>query len=584
MPPSALRATPFAEEQLALIERLLSEATPDQLHWLSGYLAGFQAASSPRARSATSASGVATAPRAPLTILYATESGNAEALARAARKEATRAGFAPTLLDMADTTPATLPAATPLLVIASTWGEGDPPSRALSFYAALLAPDAPRLDGRRFAVFALGDRAYANFCATGRALDARLAELGAERVAPLVECDLDYAAPARAWTAATLAALAPTTEESDPAVIRVDFARLPSAESDDGDAATPASFEATITERLLLSSSRSTSETWHLELDAAGLAWEPGDSLAFAPRNDPALVDAVLATAGLASDETLRAALTERHDITTLTTPGLAAYAALTNTTMLPASFLEGRQLIDLLESSPARLTAADLTSLLRPLPPRLYSIASAPEFSPGSPHLLVSAVRWQSHGRARLGVASLDLIARRSSSEPFPVTLRPNPHFRLPADPSRPIIMIGPGSGLAPFRAFLQRREAVGAHGKTWLFFGARNFTHDFSYQLELQDWLASGVLARLSLAFSRDQPEKIYVQHRLWESRAEIRRWLDEGAVLYICGDAKAMACDVHATLLRIISDATGTGADSAAAWLRTAVADGRYKRDIY
>jgi sulfite reductase (NADPH) flavoprotein alpha-component len=575
-PPNSLRASPFAEDQLALIERLLREASPEQVQWLSGYLAGFQAAS----RGAQPAASPAAAPaaRTPLTILYASESGNAEALARGARKEAQRAGFAPTVLDMADTAPERLPKGD-LVVIASTWGEGDPPQRAEPFMAGLLDANAPSLEGRRFAVLALGDRAYANFCATGRMLDSRLAELGAERVAPVQECDLDYAAAARAWTASTLAALAPAESPTAAAVIRVDFGRAAS-EPDES----PPRFEAELSERQLLSSIRSTSEVWHLELapDARDLTWEPGDSVAFAPRNDPALVSAVLEAVGLSAEETLRARLADRYDITTLTTPQLAAHAALTATEPLPPSFIEGRQLIDLFEAAPARLSPEQLTGLLRPLPPRLYSIASAPEA--GSIHLLVSAVRWNSHNHERSGVASIDLVSRRKAGERLALTVRPNPHFRLPADPERPIIMIGPGTGVAPFRAFLQRRETAGVGGKSWLFFGARNFTHDFLYQLEIQDWLSSGVLTRASLAFSRDQPEKIYVQNRMWEAREELWRWLEDGAVLYVCGDAKAMARDVHATLLRIISEATRCDSGGAAAWLRSAIADGRYKRDVY
>lgn len=573
-PPSAVRASPFAEDQLAPIDRLLREASPEQMQWLSGYLAGFQAARPAPTR--VTPPEVPPLPRPPLTILYATESGNAAALARAVRKEAQRTGFAPSLLDMADTAPDRLPPGT-LLLIASTWGEGDPPQRSEPFVAALLASDAPRMDGRRFAVLALGDRAYANFCATGRALDARLPELGAERIAPLQECDLDYAAPAQAWTGAILSVLAPPSADVDAAVIRVDFTRPASASGN-----LPEAIEAELFERQLLSSSRSTSEIWHLELDAPGLAWEPGDSVAFHPGNDPSLVHAVLESTGLADGAAFRADLISRFDITTLSAATLSTYAALTGQPERPSSFLEGRQLIDLVEAEPARLSQSGLTQLLRPLPPRLYSIASAPET--GSVHLLVSAVRWESNERTREGVASIDLVSRRDVGGRLLLSLRPNPNFRLPDDSRRPIIMIGAGTGLAPFRAFLQRREAEGARGKSWLFFGARNYTHDFLYQLELQEWLGSGVLSDLSLAFSRDQPEKIYVQHRMWEQREELWRRLDQGAVLYVCGDAKAMARDVNATLIRIISDATGGDLDASSAWLRAAVRDGRYKRDIY
>ncbi len=591
-PPAALAAlpgaaAPFADDQLALIETLLRDASADQVQWLSGYLAGFRAAAAPRPAALPAAAPVA---RAALTILYATESGNAEALAASARKAAQRQGFAARLLDMADATPALVAKAERLLVIASTWGEGDPPQRAEAFYAALLAADAPRLAGVAFSVLALGDRAYANFCETGRRIDARLAELGAERAAPLVECDLDYAAPARAWTEAALTALAPEAEPG--AVIRVDFARAPAAE--DAPAA-PRVTQAEITERLLLSSSRSSAETWHVELslEGTGLSYEPGDAIGIAPRNDSALVGAVAAAAGLAGDAALVDALAERYDITTLTGTQLAAYAGIAGDAALAAiaadparaaEFVRDRQVIDLLEAAPAQLSADQLTGLLRPLPPRLYSVASAPEAVGAAAHLLIAAVRWESHGRARNGVASVDLADRRAVGERLSVHVKPNPHFRLPADPDRKVVMIGPGTGVAPFRGFLQRREAAGIGGKSWLFFGARQFTHDFLYQLEFQDWLKSGVLSRLDLAFSRDQPEKIYVQDRMWQARAELWRWLDDGAAVYVCGDAKAMARDVHATLLRVIAEGAGRGADGAAAWLRAAQQDGRYKRDVY
>ena len=589
--PTALAAAPFPEDQLALLDRLLREATPEQMQWLSGYVAGYRAAGG---RALPAAPAAPPAAKAKLTILYATESGNAEALAAAARKAAQKLGFAAKAVDLAEMSPAKAAEAGPLLVIASTWGEGDPPQRAEAFYAALMAADAPRFDGVRYAVLALGDRAYVNFCETGRRIDARLAELGGQRVAPLAECDLDYAAPARAWTEATLAALAPAPAEDGAAVIRVDFARAHPATAAEDDAA-PRVAEAEIAERILLNSSRSTAETWHVELSLAGsgLTYEPGDAIGIAPRNDPALVEAVLAATGLAADASLHAALSGERDITTLTPRQIGAYATLTGDAALgelaadparAAAFVRDRQVIDLLEVAPATLAPEQLLGLLRPLPARLYSVASAPEAVDGDAHLLIGAVRWESHGRARRGVASTFVADRRGVGETLAVHVKPNPHFRLPADPDRKVVMIGPGTGVAPFRGFLQRREAIGATGNTWLFFGARQFTHDFLYQLEFQDWLASGVLGRLDLAFSRDQPEKIYVQDRMWEARAALWRWLDDGAAVYVCGDANGMARDVHATLLRIVADATGRDAEGAASWLRAAAQDGRYKRDVY
>ncbi|HUB16366.1 MAG TPA: flavodoxin domain-containing protein [Acetobacteraceae bacterium] len=576
-------AAPFPEDQLSEIRRLLSNATAEQRLWLSGYVAGFQAATE-----APAAPAAPPAAKAKLTILYATESGNAEALAGAARKTAARLGFAAKAVDMADTAPARIADAENLLVIASTWGEGDPPQRAEAFMTELMAEKASRLDGLRFAVLALGDRAYAQFCQTGKQIDARLEALGATRITARIDCDLDYQKPAAGWIDATLREIAPAQEQGA-AVIHVDFAR-PSATDDRARV-----FDAEITAQINLNSSRSDVETHHLELSLAGsgLAYEPGDSLGFVPRNDPALVEDVLRLAGLDGDAALHAALTERFDITTLTRTQIADYATLTGDATLRAiaedaarttEFLPDRQFVDLLAAAPHRLTAEQLTALLRPLPPRLYSVASSRAAVGEEAHLLIGAVRWESHGRARNGVASIEAIERRGVGTTLPVYVKQNMHFRLPADPAAPIVMIGPGTGVAPFRAFLQHREATGATGRNWLFFGARRFMHDFLYQLEWQDWLKSGLLSRIDVAFSRDQRQKIYVQHRMWDARRALFASLQDGASVYVCGDAKAMAKDVHATLLRIIADQTGRDADNAAAYLHDMQRAHRYLRDVY
>jgi sulfite reductase (NADPH) flavoprotein alpha-component len=589
---AALAGAPFPEDQLAQLKRLLGGATREQRIWLSGYIAGLEDVSAPQA----AAPAAPPATKAKLTILYGTESGNAEALAGAARKTAARLGFNAKTLDMADATPAHLAKLENVLVIASTWGEGDPPQRAEAFHAALMADDAPRLDGLKFAVLALGDHAYAQFCETGKQFDARLAELGATRLAPVVECDLDYKKPASAWIDAALRLL-DDKPGSDAAVIRVAFPRPAVAEDEDAE---PLPFAAEVSERINLNSSRSDIETYHvaLSLEGSGIAYEPGDSLGFLPTNDPALVQDVLRAAGLPGDAELEAALTRQYDITLLTRGQVASYAALTGHAELAAlagdaaalsEFLADRQLVDLLEAVPHPLSGEQLLGLLRPLPPRLYSVASSRKSVDEEAHLLIAKVQWESHGRARKGVASGQAAERLSVGDTLPVYLKANPHFRLPEDPDRPVIMIGPGTGVAPFRAFMQEREAIGAKGKNWLFFGARRFMHDFLYQLDWQDWQQSGLLSRIDLAFSRDQREKIYVQHRMWEARKELYAWLRDGAALYVCGDAKAMAKDVHATLLGIIADQSGlgvgaTGMEAAANQLRALQRDGRYKRDVY
>jgi sulfite reductase (NADPH) flavoprotein alpha-component len=570
---------PFRQEQIAALNGVISVTTAEQRAWLSGYLAGVQAASDPQ----QVAPAAPPAKRAPLTILFGTESGNAEALAAQVRKVAAKLGFAPKVVDMADFNPAQAAATENLLIVASTWGEGDPPQRALDFYEALMADDAPRFEKTRFAVLALGDHAYAQFCEIGRKIDERLAALGGARITDRIECDLDFEKPATGWIDQTLERLNAEVgaKEAGASVIHVDFAR-PGA-----DAPTRARpFEAEISEHVRLSGSRSTSDTHHvaLSLEGSGIAYEPGDSLGIIPSNDPVLADAVLKAAGVSGNDTLRAALIDRLDITTLTAKQLDDFARETGTQALPADWAVGRQVIDLLETAPGKLSPEQLTALLRPLPPRYYSIASSRKAVGEEAHLLVAGLRYASHGRERAGVASLDIVSRHAEGDKLKVFLRPNTHFRLPSDNNRPIIMVGPGTGLAPFRGFLQEREATGAGGRNWLVFGHRNYTHDFLYQLELQDWHESKLLTRLDVAFSRDQPEKRYVQHALWDARADLYAWLQDGAALYVCGDANAMAKDVHAMLLRVLADQGKQNEAAAKAELDTIRRDGRYLRDVY
>ncbi len=570
---------PFAEEQIAALNRVISVTTAEQRAWLSGYLAGLQAANDPQ----TAVPAAPPAKRVPLTILFGTESGNAEALAAQARKAAAKLGFAPKVVDMADFTLAQAAATENLLVVASTWGEGDPPQRAVDFFERLMTDDAPRFDKTRFAVLALGDRAYAQFCEIGRKIDERLAALGGARIADRIECDLDFETPATGWIDATLQHLNAEVgiKDAGASVIHVDFAR-PGADSPSR--ARP--FEAEVTEHIRLTGIRSTSDTHHVAVSLAGsgILYEPGDSLGVAPYNDPALVDAILRATGLSGDDKLRGALTERLDITTLTGKQIEDFARETRTEAPPAGWAAGRQIIDLLETSTGGLTAEQLTALLRPLPPRYYSIASSRKAVGEEAHLLVAALRYASQGHDRAGVASVDITARHREGDRLKVFLRSNPHFRLPADNDRPIIMVGPGTGLAPFRGFLQEREAIGAGGRNWLIFGHRNYTHDFLYQLELQDWLKSSLLTRIDVAFSRDQPEKRYVQNALWDARSDLYAWLKDGAALYLCGDANAMAKDVHAMLLRVLADQGGQDEASAKAELDTIRRDGRYLRDVY
>jgi sulfite reductase (NADPH) flavoprotein alpha-component len=570
---------PFSEEDVELLNRVVGPATAVQRAWLAGFLAGVEQA----AGVARPAAGSAVEP---LTIVYASESGNSEKLAADMARQSRKLGFKPVLIDMAELDLAALKAASRLVVIAATWGEGEPPGRAARVYAELMQEGAPRLDGVEYGVLALGDTAYAEFCAVGKKIDERLAELGAKRVIARIDCDLDFAEPATNWIGATLKTLTPP-DAARSRVIEVDFAGNAAAKSN------PGIVEAEIVEHLNLNSSRSGKQTIHLALafDGAAPAYEPGDSLDLYPENDPAYVDELLALAGLAKDDALRGELLASRDVTTLSPKTLETYAALIGHQSVKALIAEGRgrdwvagrQLVDLIASFPVTLGAEQLRALTRPLAPRAYSVASSRREFADEAHLLVSPVRYAAHGRPRKGVASNYVAERLKRGDRLRVKLKPNRHFALP-DRGRDIIMVGPGTGVAPFRAFIQERRAEQAKGKSWLFFGDRNFTHDFLYQLEWQEALQDGSLTRMDVAFSRDRPEKTYVQHKMWERRRELIGWLDNGAHFYVCGDAKAMAKDVRATLTRAYADVKALTPEAADAAIAGLERDKRYLQDVY
>jgi sulfite reductase (NADPH) flavoprotein alpha-component len=487
---------------------------------------------------------------------------------------------------MADLDVGSLASARRLVVVAATWGEGEPPARAARAYNELMSEGAPRLDGIEFGVLALGDSAYAEFCATGRKIDQRLAALGGKRVVERVDCDLDFTTPASRWIEQAVKRLAPA-DAVQANVIAVDFGAKPAAVVE------TEPVEAEITEHINLNSSRSAKETIHVELafDGAAPAYKPGDSLDIWPENDPAYVEVLLKSAGLSSDDALRAEFIKDRDVTTLSLKSLEAYVAATGDARIRSlleageakSWIAGRQLIDLFDHVPGALSAEQLRALTRPLAPRAYSIASSRREVGDEAHLLISAVRYEANGRARKGVASTYVAERLEKGGRLRVKLRPNKHFALPS-PDRDIIMIGPGTGIAPFRAFVQERRATGASGRSWLFFGDRNFRYDFLYQLEWQEALAEKSLSRMELAFSRDQPEKVYVHHRLWERRRDVIDWLDGGAFLYVCGDAKSMAKDVRAALVRAHADVKALAPEAAERAVAELERNNRYLLDVY
>jgi len=492
-----------------------------------------------------------------------------------------------------------------VVVITSTYGDGEPPDNAQSFWNFLSSESAPKLDHLNFSVLALGDTNYPAFCQFGKSCDERLEQLGAKRVHPRVDCDVEYEEPAKTWTEGVFAALAngasASAAGSNPQSTIID------EKSEEVGYGRKNPFPARLLTNRLLNAQGSEKEVRHFEisLDGSGLSYEVGDALGVMPSNCPEIVSGILAALGCDGEEavrttedaetSLRLALAQQYDIAKPPVDLLKAAAERMadgelKSLLDPArgadlkKWLWGREVIDVLLAMTAKFTAAELVGVLKKLQPRLYSISSSPKAHPGEVHLTVGAVRYESQGRARKGVASTFLADRAGEHTPVPVFVQTSHGFRLPANGDVPAIMCGPGTGIAPFRAFLEERAATGAKGRNWLFFGNQRRATDFLYAEQLEAWLASGHLARLDLAFSRDQAEKIYVQHRMLENAAELWSWLESGAHFYVCGDASRMAKDVDAALHRVAETAGGLSADAAAEYVAKLKSEKRYQRDVY
>lgn len=598
--------SPFSQEQVELLNRLLPTLTEVQKVWLSGYLAALHKAEIPLATAPHAA--VATA--APViskevTVLFGSQSGNSQKLAKKLTGKLQDQGFQVTLSSMSDFKTNTLKKVQNLLIVVSTHGEGEPPDNAISFHEFLHSKRAPGLEGLRFSVLALGDTSYEFFCQTGKDFDKRLEELGGKRLTPRVDCDVDFDEPATEWMNQVLASL---SEASAPQVTAsVGGAAIESVTETEYSRTNP--FQAVVLENLNLNGRGSDRETRHLEisLEGSNLQYEPGDCLGVYPKNHPRLVHELIEAMGWNPEELvpinkngeerpLEEALTSHYEITVLTKPLLEQAAKLASGNRLQEllaagreqelrEYLRNRDLLDLVQDHSLKgVPAKEFVSILRKLPPRLYSISSSLKAYPDEVHLTIRKVQYESHGRERYGVCSSYIADRLESGDTLPVFVQHNPNFKLPQNPDIPLIMIGPGTGVAPFRSFLGEREEIGASGKTWLFYGDQHFSTDFLYQTEWQRWLKEGVLSRMDVAFSRDTAQKVYVQHRMLEKSKELYQWLQDGAHVYVCGDEKRMAYDVHAALVTILQQEGGLDSEEAVEYLKRMQQEKRYQRDVY
>ncbi|MEM1377020.1 MAG: flavodoxin domain-containing protein, partial [Pseudomonadota bacterium] len=524
---------------------------PAQRQWLNGLLTGLSAIAASAAAGAAEESPAL----APMRVLYGSQSGNCETLSKDLRKSAGGYGFEADVSVLDDITPVDLASMNHVAIVVSTFGEGEPPDNASKFYAALMADDCPPLPASlNFSVCGLGDTSYADFNKCAEDIDSRLAALGATRVADLVKCDVDFDDDYAAWKEATFA-----SEQFASASAGAGTSAAPIIDSEPApmfDKNRP--FMATLLTSERLSGHDSAKCVNHIEISLAGggedLDYAAGDALGLWPVNCPDEVNEILEAAGLSGKETvtlktgpaaLRAALTTRLDLTTVTPKTLEAFGV--------EKAPDGAQVLDLLQTLDT-VEPQQLADALRPLQPRLYSISSSPKAHPGEVHLTVGEVRYDLNGRACKGVASTYLGDRLPVTGMVGVYVQKSAHFHPPSDDTKPLIMIGPGTGIAPFRAFLEEREARGATGKNWLFFGDQHEACDYLYRESIEDWRERGVLNELSLAWSRDGDKKVYVQTLLEERGEEVFAWLEEGAAIYICGDASRMAVDVEKALLRV------------------------------
>ncbi|SNS92224.1 sulfite reductase subunit alpha [Rhodococcoides kyotonense] len=581
--------------------------TGDQRAWLSGFLAGLHSRMAMPTGSATQSDAAPAAASAPLQILFGSQTGNAESLAQDAADLARKSGLDPHVASLDAVDMNALSAMRRLLIVTSTYGEGEMPDNAQLFWDAVAADTAPTLEGLFFAVLALGDTSYDGYCKAGRDIDARLEALGATRTADRLDCDVEYEDAAATWLSATVPALA-AVDGGAPA------AAAPAPEAKPAKAASKRSpwnrknpYRATVLANRVLSGPSSAKEVRHyaFSLGDSGLSYEAGDGLGVKPVNNPELVDALIGRLRVAPDSTvtvkgseqrLDELLTHSYEIGVPSMDLVEAVAERTGDDELVHvlstgdrealdAWTWGKDVLDVLAlDDKLAFDPAELLGLLRPLQHRVYSISSSPLAHEGTVHLTVASVRYRSAERDRGGVCSTFLADRVAQGESAGVFLSANKSFRLPADDDAPVVMVGPGTGIAPFRAFLHERRARNASGRNWLFFGDQHRGSDYIYEDELDALSRDGVLTKLDLAFSRDQTEKVYVQNRMRENGKELYAWLEEGGHFYVCGDATRMAKDVDAALHDVVAEHGGRTSDQAEDYVAELKRSKRYLRDVY
>ncbi|MDW4094864.1 assimilatory sulfite reductase (NADPH) flavoprotein subunit [Staphylococcus saprophyticus] len=602
--------SPFDQEQAAQLNQIFQTLTAEQQIWLTGYLTAQQGAVAQTTEAPqqvaeyvlNNESESQTNNDRHITVVYGSETGNAQSLAEIFADRLVEHNYTVKLTAMDEIKQKEFKKVEDLFVITATHGEGDPPDNALTFHEFIHSRKAPKLENVRFSVLALGDESYEYFCQTGKDFDAKLLELGAERLTDRQDCDLDFDDLAEKWMNKNIEILNQSTGHGSTVT---STETVQSAKEKRYSKSNP--YKAEVLENINLNGRGSNKEVRHVELllDNYGESFEPGDCVVVLPQNEPEIVTLLIETLGWDKDieipinddgDTLplEKALTEHFEITKLTKPLLQKAAELFGNTELLSQidnaewiqqYVDGRDVIDLLIEFPtSELKPETFYKLLRKLPAREYSIASSYEATPDEVHITVGAVRYEAHERTRKGVCSVQLAERIQPGDTLPIYLKKNPNFKFPFDEETPVIMIGPGTGVAPFRAYMQEREELGLSGNTWLFFGEQYFTTDFLYQTEWQAWLKDETLAKLDLAFSRDTEEKIYVQHRIAQQSELFYQWLQDGAAIYVCGDEKHMAKDVHDTIRSVIEQEGDMSEADAEAYLTQMKQEKCYQRDVY